>query len=85
MRINLEKNNKGLYILLGVMFVIILLLAGYILYDKVLSNKNVEFPVENNVVDNDTNINQQRVLNNDEQKGLELYKYFVGDGTGPFI
>ena len=34
------KNNKGLYIVVGVLCVLVLLLGGYIVYDKVLSNSS---------------------------------------------
>lgn len=36
----MEKNNKGLYIVISILGVLVVLLSGYIIYDKVLSNNN---------------------------------------------
>lgn len=48
----MEKSNKGLYILLCVLIALLLILSGYIIYDKVLSKNDMDNPVENNDVDN---------------------------------
>ena len=84
-----QKRNTGLYVIVSILCVLVLLLGGYIVYDKVLSNK--ETPTENNVTNNDNTTNNtttdndsQKQLSVDEQKGLDLYKLFVGNGTGPF-
>ena len=47
----MEKSNKGLYILLCVLIALLLILSGYIIYDKVLSKNDIDNPVENNEVD----------------------------------
>ena len=47
----MEKSNKGLYIALVVLIVLLLILSGYIVYDKLLSNKNDTSSIENNVVE----------------------------------
>ena len=36
----MEKKSKGIYILVGILTILCILLAGYIVYDKVLNNKN---------------------------------------------
>lgn len=47
----MEKNNKGLYILLVILFLLVIILFGYVLYDKVLSNKVEDTPIEDKKVD----------------------------------
>ena len=53
-----EKNNSGLIALVIVLFLLVLGLGGYILYDKVLSNKETptndvinNVPSDNNVIE----------------------------------
>lgn len=51
-----HKNNKGLYVIIAVLCILVLLLLGYIIYDKVLKN---DIGVNNNDTNKDnTNINQ---------------------------
>lgn len=59
-----EKNNSGLIALLIVLFLLVLGLGGYIVYDKVLRNK--ETPVEKNTSDSD-NIENTISENNEEK------------------
>ena len=44
-----KNNNTGAYVLIGILCTLVLLLGGYIVYDKVLSNKILS--VENNNTD----------------------------------
>lgn len=57
-----QKNNNGLIALVIVLFLLVLGLGGYIVYDKVLSNKTTEPIVDNN--DNNSTIENQQ--NGDE-------------------
>ena len=43
----MEKNNKGLMILVAILSVIILGLVGYITYDKISENDEKEIIVDN--------------------------------------
>ena len=78
-----EKNNKGVIALLVVIIVILLALV-VLLATGTISFKNNSTNDDNQAVENNDNSSEERVLSTDEQKGLELYKYFVGNGTGPF-
>ena len=42
-----SKNNSSLYVLVGILLVLVLILGGYIVYDKVLSSKKIV--TDNNV------------------------------------
>ena len=57
-----QKNNGGLVALVAVLCLLVLGMGGYILYDKVLSNKTTEPIVDNN--DNNSTIENQK--NGDE-------------------
>ncbi len=54
-----QNKSKGLYILIGVLCVLVMILGGYIIYDKVLSkpaeNENI---TNNNQTDSTTNVNK---------------------------
>lgn len=78
-----EKNNKGIIILLVVLNVILLALVILLATGTISFNNNTNND-SNNIINNNNNSNEERVLSLEEQKGLELYKYFVGNGTGPF-
>lgn len=54
-----KKSNAGLYVLIGVLCVLVLLLGGYFVYDKVLNNK--ETPVENNNINDINNIEEEKL------------------------
>lgn len=80
----MEKKNIGLIVLIIVLSLLVVGLGGFIVYDKVLSNNEVDNKentdlnsyIENNDVNNfDENLNTI---------GLDLYKLFTGNGTGPF-
>ena len=62
-----QSKNTGLYVVIGILCVLVLLLGGYIIYDKVLSNKCSS--VNNNgsnVVENNNQSNDNTISNNDE-------------------
>ena len=68
-----QKNNNGLIALVIVLFLLVLGLGGYIVYDKILTNK--ETPVENNVTNVDES-NQEINQNNISLANLYgTYKY----------
>jgi len=74
----MEKNNKGLMILIAILSVIILGLVGYITYDKISENDEKE-----NIVDNNKEENNE-VDNNEISSDLQAYyskfsgKYGIG-------
>jgi hypothetical protein len=82
-----QKNNKGVIALLIVIIIIlsalcVLFATGTISFN---SNKVNDNDSNENINDNNqTNDNNEPTFTADEEKGLELYKYFVGNGTGPF-
>ena len=83
-----QNNNKGIIALLIVIIVIlsalcILFATGTISFN---TNKVNDNDVNANLNDNnqDNEDNNVITLTVDEEKGLELYKFFVGNGTGPF-
>lgn len=71
-----QKTNKGLVVLLVIFIVLILVLGGFILYDKVLSDKNSDVNNNSNsVTDNNTT---ETTIDNVEIKNSEvkeLYNY----------
>ena len=84
----MKKNNTGLIVFVIMLFLLVVGLGGFIVYDKLLSNNKVENndntelndDVNNNIVDDDSNSNE-----NLNSIGLDLYKLFTGrNGTGPF-
>lgn len=64
-----NKNNKGLIVLIIILIIMVLGLGGYIVYDKIISNKSTETN-ENNKQPNETNEEEQ-------QKTYKSYK--IGD------
>lgn len=82
-----QNNNKGVIALLIVIIVIlatlcVLFATGTISFNSYKVNDNDS---NENINDNNqTNDNNEPTFTADEEKGLELYKYFVGNGTGPF-
>ena len=75
-----ENNNKYrmLIALVIVLFLIILGLGGYIVYDKVLSNKEIQCKdAENSVVDNNTSSNNNQNISSNVN--VELYSFEVND------
>lgn len=71
-----QKNNKGLVVLLVIFIILTLVLGGFILYDKVLSNENPDVNNNSNsVTDNNTT---ETTIDNVEIKNSEvkeLYNY----------
>lgn len=71
-----QKNNKGLVVLLVIFIILTLVLGGFILYDKVLSDKNSDVNNNSNsVTDNNTT---ETTIDNVEIKNSEvkeLYNY----------
>lgn len=55
-----QNKNKGLYILIGVLCLLVIILGGYIIYDKSLSSKKDNITNDNNNNNNqtDTSINK---------------------------
>ena len=49
----MEKNNKRLYVIIAVLLVLVMVLGGYIVYDKV--NNKDELENKNQSIDNDKN------------------------------
>ena len=81
-----EKNKNGLIILLAMLVVILAVLCVLFATGTISLKSQENNSASNNdsVVNNNDNSKQERVFTDDEQKGLDLYKYFVGNGTGPF-
>ena len=77
----MEKSNKGLYILLCVLIALLLILSGYIIYDKVLSKNDIDNSVERNDVENNgnNNVNLDDIYNN--KNSQEEYIIFNVDKT----
>lgn len=81
-----QKNNGGLIALVIVLFLLVLGLGGYILYDKVLNNKEVKCKdTENSAVDNNTSSNSEENDVSDNNQNVsnnvnkELYSFEVND------
>ena len=71
-----QKNNKGLVVLLVIFIILTLVLGGFILYDKVLSNENLD--VNNNSNSATDNNTTETTIDNIEIKNSEvkeLYNY----------
>lgn len=68
----MEKRNTGLIVLIVILSLLVVGLGGFIVYDKVISNDEME---ERNVENNntDTNKEEQEKLNTEELKKLETY------------
>lgn len=70
----MEKKNIGLIVLVIILFLLVLGLGGFIVYDKVLSNNEIENN-ENNNSEVDNNQNESKLLSNEEAlaEGKRLY------------
>jgi len=84
----MEKNNKGLMILVAILSVIILGFVGYIAYDKISENDEKENIVDNKEEDNDqsNNSNNNSVEDNlnlfiDDELSDYVFEKNAGDGT----
>lgn len=82
-----KKDNTKIIIILLVSLIIILLTLVILFITNTISlNPNNSDNTTNNIKDNNINKdNHTEQLSDEEQKGLELYKTFTADGTGPFI
>lgn len=87
-----KKNNKILIVLLVILSILVLGLSGYIVYDKIISNKDTKASIEDsnkiNNNNNNNNKNETEVKNTISENealsiGNELWKYaystFWGD------
>lgn len=75
----MEKNNKGLIILVVILIIMVLSLGGYIVYDKFIDNN------KNNVVDKtDDKVDNSEVDNKDDNKIVQDTKEesILGDYVG---
>ena len=75
----MEKNNKGLIILVVILIIMVLSLGGYIIYDKFIDNN------KNNVVDKtDDKVDNSEAGNEDDNKVVQDTKEesIVGDYVG---
>ena len=75
----MEKNNKGLIILVVILIIMVLSLGGYIIYDKFIDNN------KNNVVDKaDDKVDNSEVDNEDDNKVVQDTKEesILGDYVG---
>ena len=79
----MERENRNLKVLVIILCIIVLALGSYFVYDKILSNNTITNDSINDTLNDSVN-DVDNELSNDEKIGLELYKYFVGNGTGPF-
>ena len=66
-----KKSNTGLYVVIVILGILVLFLGGYIVYDKVFendaqinNNNNNESSSNNEILDNDTSVNQNQDTNN---------------------
>ncbi len=66
-----HAKNTGLYVAIGILCVLVLLLGGYIVYDKVLTDK--EIPVENNTNDSNNNHNNSNLISKLDSKKDWIY------------
>ena len=67
----MEKNNKGLIVLVAILSVIILGLVGYIAYDKISVNDENE-----NIVDNNKEEDNSQIEANDDEITADLQAYY---------
>ncbi len=75
----MEKNNKGLIILVVILIIMVLSLGGYIIYDKFIDNN------KNNVVDKTNDkVDNSEVDNEDDNKVVQDTKEesILGDYVG---
>lgn len=82
-----QNNNKVVITLLIVIIIILAILCVLFATETISFNSNKENDNDINENVNDQNNNEDNnevTFTADEEKGLELYKYFVGNGTGPF-
>jgi len=70
-----QKRNAGLYIIIAILTVLVLLLGGYIAYDKFQSSKNIETSKGNELSDVENN------QLNDVEEDTENTEGFVYDGV----
>ena len=71
------KNNKSIVVALFVFAIVSLVLGGYIIYDKVLSDNDTVVDNGNDSDNNTNNYNESHVL----ALGLSMYKYALGIET----
>ena len=70
-----EKNNSGLIALVIVLFLLVLGLGGYIVYDKVLSNKETPTNNTDNEINENTNTSDTNIVENTDVS-VRTYRFF---------
>lgn len=83
---NKNKNNR-LYILVGILCILVLILGGYIVYDKVLTNHDGNITNNNQSTKNNTNQNINKVYSKNESVEVNVgnnisEKFFVISDNG---
>ena len=76
-----RKSNKVIITFLVIINIVLVVLVILLATGTISFKSNV---VEDQMVEEKENIDEEIVLTEAEEKGLELYKYFVGNGSGPF-
>lgn len=75
-----KKSSKGLYVVIAILCVLILLLGGYIVYDKVLNDEKTPVNNTTNNVSSDNNETSDNDTNNETSEfSLELLKGVWGN------
>lgn len=64
-----QKNNKGVYVVIAILCVLVLLLGGYIVYDKVLEN-DTEINENNNDMDQGNDVSQDNNVTNQDNNNV---------------
>ena len=71
-----NKNNKGLIVLIVVLIIMVLGLGGYIVYDKLLTSNTKETTTSNNSQSNDTETEKKSMSESEALTiGNELWEY----------
>ncbi len=83
LKVKKEKNKIGLIILVVILFILVLEMGGYIIYDKFLSNNSQSPVTDNNTIeDNNANetVNQNNTTtNNTQEETIEKHFYDIKD------
>ena len=83
-----EKSNKGLIIIIVILTIIVLGLAGYLVYDKFIAKTPTPQTTDNtnsNAVDNTTTNDTKKVLKKDESKDVVYTEISAGKHRVPQI
>lgn len=66
-----ESKNNGNWIIIAILIIIIIALVGYMVYDKIIVNKNTSNNVINSESNNETNNNANESNKNNQQPSIE--------------